>query len=419
MNVIIILLMGYDSLPPLPDLSRMDLPEPALWIETVPRELTIHGFAGEFYGVNLSFDINNFAAHGDFTRKNEWTNTDVGSMLFSYSMALPGLWLKPAFQAMLLRRRDEYTQVNPGIEFALFTAPFVAMGVIDYSRWSVTDEKSNESSGELCLIFDRMKYMPGIGMKGIFTEGELKPTLFARLHLHGFHVELGSLMRTGFPSPSLGLTFRSPWFEIGAGARVGVKHNTLSGFFDPDVPIRYSSSIPSETLNVAFEIRSQLTIHEQEFIFYGAYNQWHHRLDIGKNYGISSITDVEEMNLKIGARNQIRLKNIALSNVLQMQYNNADSAVPFLPEIGLVDTFELDIGPFALSSDLHYISKRNGIEKKLPSSYIINTTVGINIACTELYCRVHNITDERSEIYDGYYYTGRQFAGGIEIKQRF
>jgi hypothetical protein len=415
----LILLLCYDTLPPLPDLSELNLPEPALWIEPGPRALRIHGFGGQFYGADLKLDVGSFIVQGGFIRSNEWDNTDTGNVQICYSTALGHLWLKPNFRTRVLRRQDDYTQINPGMEFVVFTPPFIASGNIEYSRWLINEQRSVESAGEIDFTFDRTNHKPAIGMKGISTGGKIRPTLFARFNIDRFHIEFGSLAQTDPLSPFANFTYKTLWLEIGAAVWTGMKYNTLSSYFDMDIPVRYMSDIPAETLNMALSLSSQVLLHEQEIFFCGAYKKWHHRLDIGAAYTISSIQDVEEINLDVGARTRIRLDKVGLLNILHMQYNRADSTISFQPVIAVSDTLELNLGPILLAADIHYLSQRDGIEKRLPRSYVINTTAGVRISCTKIYVAIHNVTEQNSEIYDGYYYTGRQYAGGVEIVQRF
>ena len=46
-------LISYDSLPPIPDLSKIKFPEPALWIEPKDNHIRLRGYAGDFYGGGL------------------------------------------------------------------------------------------------------------------------------------------------------------------------------------------------------------------------------------------------------------------------------------------------------------------------------------------------------------------------------
>jgi len=412
----LLLLFGYDSLPPLPDLSKISLPEPVLWIQPAERGLLINGYAGQFYGGDLDLDLNTLRARGQFTRNNEWDSTDIGSAQVTAAVTLPRLWLKPNLNAQLLRRRDDYTQITPGLGFAIFTSPVVAAGMFDYSHWIINNETSSEATGEISFIFDRITYFPSMIVRGIYTGRKLKPSLFAQLHISGFHLEFGSPIRTGFPSPILNITYSDLWIEATAGVQTGVKHNTLGEYFKPELPIRYRIDIPAETIRVVVDLGITLNIRNQSFTVGGTYKEWLYRLNIGEDYEISPTRDIKETNLKMCARNNLCFGRIDVRNALHVQYNTNDSAITFLPDIGIIDTFELGVGSLELSADFRYLSQRSGTGKSLPRHYIINTKAGLRLHFLKLYFTVHNITDEKSQVYDDYFYTGRQYAGGLEIK---
>jgi hypothetical protein len=415
----LLFLISYDSLPPLPDLSTLDYPEPALWVEPAQREIMINGFAGQFRGVGVDFDLGHFLAAGNLTKKDEWDSTDAGKMALSYRVTLPRLWIKPKIEAQLLRRQDEYQQITPGIEFTLFTSPLIANGILDYTRWLINDEHSSEASGELSIVFDRIAYLPGLTVKGIQTQGAIKPSMFARLNFHSFHLALGSAIKTGFPSPNLEVTYKEPWIEIAANVQTGVKHNMLKQYFDPDFPIKYQINIPAETLKVSLGLIMQFNVAGQYYRLVSSYQHWLQRLNIGEGYEISTIRDIKEADIHLSAKNCVIVKKFAVGNTVHLHYDTSDSAIAFLPDIDLADTLWLSLGIVELSTDFRYISQRNGIAKTLPPYHTINTTLGFRLWSVKLYLAVHNITDDNSEIYDNYRLTGRQYAGGIEIEQHF
>jgi hypothetical protein len=56
------LLITYDSLPPLPDLSKIDFPKPPLWVAPKNQYLTLQGYGGDFYGGYCALSIQRFNA---------------------------------------------------------------------------------------------------------------------------------------------------------------------------------------------------------------------------------------------------------------------------------------------------------------------------------------------------------------------
>jgi hypothetical protein len=343
----------------------------------------------------------------------------MGSALISYAIILPRLWIKPALRARILERQGDYKQITPGLEFTLFTPLLVATGMLEYSHWLINDDNSREANGEVSLILDRVTFTPRMTISGIYTGSQLKPSLFAQLDIHKFHLNLGSPIRTGFPSPYLSVRFSEPWINVIADVQTGVKYNTLAQYFKPEIPINYTIDIPTETLKVALSLNLGFNIREQSFTMGGSYEEWLYRLNIGENYDVAPIREIEEIKFEMCAKNIVRLDDVDLTNTMHLQYVKNDNKMTFLPDIAVHDTLELGVGLLELSTDFCYVSQREGINKTLPRYYMINAAAGLRFSFFKIFFTAHNITDENSEIYDGYYFVGRQYSGGIEIRQFF
>lgn len=419
MMLYLLLLLGYDSLPPLPDLSKINLREPVLWVQPQERFLYLNGYLGQYGGAAVDLDLKTFHAQGVFTRLDDWDERDMGSAEIAAKIVLPRIWLEPQCNVRYSNRDDSYTQISPELGMTVFTRPVVATGRLIYSRWLINDEEEFEASGEMSLIFDRIDYLPSLVIRGIYTEEQLKPSIYARLHIGGFHIELGSPVVTGFPSPRAEISYSDPRIKTRAAVQTGVKHNTLDAYFRPDLPTRFHIDVPAETINIAVDLGVSLNLGNQVFTVSGAYKEWLHRLNISENFEVSTTKDVRETNLMISAHNNLCFDNIDLRNALDVQYNQSDSAIAFLPDFGITDTFSIRIGPLELCTDLLYRSQRDGVSKSLARYYILGAQAGLRVRFLKLYMLVHNITDEQSEIYDDYFLTGRKYAGGLEIKQSF
>lgn len=419
MMLYLLLLLGYDSLPPLPDLSKVNLREPLLWVQPQERSLYLNGYLGQHGGAAVDLDLNTFRAHGVFTRLDDWDETDMGSAEIAARIALPRIWLEPQCNVRYSSRDDRYTQISPGLGMTVFTKPVVATGRFTYSRWLINDAEESEASGEMVFIFDRIDYLPSLVMRGIYTEEQLKPSIYMALHIYGVHVELGSPVVTGFPSPRAEISYSDPRIKTKAAVQTGVKHNTLDTYFQPELPTRYRIEVPAETINVAIDLGVSLNLGNQVFTVGGAYKEWLHRLNISENFEISTTKDVRETNLTLSAHNNLCFGNIDLRNALDVQYNRSDSVIAFLPDFGITDTFSIRIGGLELCTDLLYRSQRDGVSKSLARYYTLGVQAGFRVKFLKLYMLVHNITDEQSEIYDDYFLTGRRYAGGLEIKQSF
>ncbi len=418
MILVVLLLANYDSLPPLPDLSRSDFSEPALLSMQSANTLRLNGFAGHFFGADMDLYLQNLSLEGAYSRTDEWGTADIGSASLSYAIFGPNVWLKPRLRADLATRDEEYKNISPGFEFNLFSRSLVTTGALDYNHWELNNETVREASGRVLFTFDRLSYMPQFEMTSVYTGQRIKPSLHTQVNVGNFHLRLGSLVNRSFPSPRLSINYATSYFNISTGFNSGVQHSTIISLFDPHVPVRYPTSIPAETLSLAADIMLEFKVLNHHFRLSGSYKEWLCRLDIDSDYMISQIHGVHESNLSLSARNVIPLRLIQFSNWLHLAYNTSDSALAFRPDYSVTDTLTVNIGIIELSADVRFISERNGLEKSLPAYYIINTTFGLKLSFAKLYMAINNVTDNTSEIYDNYFMTGRQYAGGIEINRR-
>jgi hypothetical protein len=415
----LLLLLGYDSLPPLPDLSKITLPEPVMWIEPHDRTLLVSGYTGQYSGAKLDLDLHSFRTRGHFTRLEDWDETDTGDAEITANVILPNIWLEPQCTARYLRRDDRYTQIKPELGMTIFTKPVVATGRFAYSHWLINEETEAEALGEMKLIFDRIDYLPSLVMRGIYTDEELKPSLYAQLHISGFHVELGTPVVSGFPSPRVEIAYSDPLIKVKVAVASGVKHNTLDAYFQPELPTKYGIGIPAETVKVTVDLGVSLCFGDHVFTVGGIYGNWLHRLNISEDYEVIATKDVRETNLTLSTQNVLCLGSMDLRNALDVRYNISDSAIAFLPDYSIIDTLTVILGGLELATDLQYFSQRSGVSKSLARYYTFGLQAGYRVKFLKVFFNVHNINDEKPEVFDGYFLAGRKYAGGLEINQPF
>jgi hypothetical protein len=418
MILIILVLTAYDSLPPLPDLSKSSFPEPDLLSVQPTNSLRFDGYAGQFLGADIEFCFRNLSIDAAFIRTNEWDSTDIGSASLSYAIFARNVWLKPRLMADAVERQDEYRNISPGIEFDIFSHSLVTTGDFEFNHWELNDETVREASGRVLFTFDRLSYLPQLEVAGIYTGQRAKTSLYTQVNVGNFHLRLGSLVNNGFPSPRLSIRYAVPYLSISTGFNSGVQYSTLISLFDPNLPVTYPKSIPAETLSLAADIAFEVKLSNHHFRLSGSYKEWLCRLDIGTDYMISQILDVREATLELSARNVARFDPICISNWLSIAYGASDSALAFKPDYSVTDTMTITIGMVELSADVRFVSQRSGLEKSLPSYYTVNTTLGLRLSFAKFYVAVNNITDDNSEIYDTYFMAGRQYAVGIELNRR-
>lgn len=416
--LIILVLSTYDSLPPLPDLSKSSFPEPELLSMQSDDAIRFIGYAGQFLGADIEFYFRNLSVDAAYTRSNEWDSTDIAGASLSYAIFPRNIWIKPSIAVDVVERGDEYRNISPGIEYKVFLHSLVAAGALEYNHWQLNDETVREASGRVLFTFDRLSYTPQFEINGIYSGQRVRPSLRTQVNVGNFHLWLGSLVNSGFPSPRMSITYAVPCFNISTGFTSGIQYCTLMSIFDPNLPFRYPTSVPAETLSLAADVAFEVKFTNHHFRLSGSYKEWLSRLEIGNDYMPTQIFDVQESNLEFSTRNIVRFETIRISNWLQLTYNTSDSALAFLPDYSVADTMAVAVGKVELSADARFISKRAGLEKSLPSYYTINTTLGLRLSFVKLYVAINNITDDKSEIYDTYFMTGRKYAVGVVLDHR-
>lgn len=419
MLVILLLLGVHDSLPPLPDLSASGMPEPGLWIERPARGLRINGYAGHFSGVDGDFGFGAFNLRGSFARQDEWLSTDVGEAAAAFSLRRPRCWIEPRIGTRLLRRRDEYLQIRPGIDLTLFTPSIIALGSMDWDRWRMNEATVHEATAELMLAFDQIDYVPQLTLSTMYVGQELVPSAALRFNIGAFHLEVGSRVRTGPLSPSLSITYAQPQLAVSTSIRTGTKHNTLDSFFDPELPVIYPSAVPTETLSMAADLAADLDLAGQRLRLSGSYREWICRLDIDSSYRVTGMRDVNELNLALSAHNRFVIGPFHFDNRLCLSYAASDSALAFVPGRSIADTMALNVSFLELTGRLQYVPARTGVTAELPGYCRLSATAGVRLFVLKFYAAVDNIADVQTEVYDGYFLTGRQYAAGTELRVEF
>lgn len=419
MFMIFLLLCGYDSLPPLPDLSASSLPEPELWIGQPPHGLRLNGYAGQFSGIDADINAGPFKLRGSFERKDEWLITDAGQAAISCALRGPRCWIEPRLGTRLLQRRARYLQVRPGFDLILFTPSIIATGSIDWDRWQIDGTIVHEARTELMLAFDQIDYIPQLTLSTAYVGQDIVPAASLQFNVGAFHLKVGSRARTGPFSPSLSIAYAEPQFDISTSIRTGIKHNMLDSYFRPELPVVYPTAVPAETLSMAADLTMNLDLAGQTVGFSGSYQEWIYRLDIDSSYLVAGVHAVHELNLALSARNRFVIAGCHFDNCLSLSYAASDSALAFVPGHSIADTMALRISILEMTGAVHYIPDRAGVVAQLPALCRVSATAGVRLFMLKFYAAVDNITDVRTELYDGFFLTGRQYAAGTELKIRF
>jgi hypothetical protein len=261
--------------------------------------------------------------------------------------------------------------------------------------------------------------MPQLTISGIYTEERLKPELSAQIHIHRFHFMLGSAIIREPLSPHIAISYRALRTEVSTDIKAGVQHRTLRQYFDPEIPIKYSAELPSDTLRIGINLGLRIRMNDHIITLEGSYNDWLSRINTGPDFMISSAHDVAGINIGLVMQNHFHFGILKLYHTLHVIYDHIDRVIVFVPDYCVSDTLGMMLGRFELSDDVHYTSERSGLEKTLPGYGTINIMAGVRLSFLKFYLTLKNITDTKSELYDGYFLKGRQYTGGLAISQSF
>lgn len=412
-------LITQDSLPPIPDLTRIRFPEPPLWIVPEPNVFNLGGYAGNYYGGHCYFKYDRFSIAGQYKKEYTWDSIMSSTLNASYSLPFPHVWLRPGLHAYLLHRNDEYRLLTPSLQFSSTLPWAMVRGVLHYDFWQIDRTNYTEEKARLSVIFDKMPFIPSLEVSELYSNGTTKPTLGMQFHIHNIHFNIGSAIVYGFPSPFVEIAYRQPKINIATRIKSGVVYQTLQDYFDPTLPIHYRIPVPGESLNIEAGFRFDVNLYEHIFALYGFYKDWKSRLIAGHEFELSNLHDVREATIGVMFRNRVSYNIIEANNALHVDYHWTDSMIPFLSEYTIADTLSLHVSYVELASALYYVSKRDGITEPLPSVFIINPRLAFVFRWLKIFVAIYNVTDKHAEVFDGYFLNERQYAGGLEIYYTF
>jgi len=406
-----------DSLPPLPDLSQVVFPEPPLWIREQENYVMLNGFAGNFYGGSGDVDVENLHFDAQYAYTVDWDSIESGSAALSYALPLPHLLLHPQLTAHYTNRDQEYRRLTPHLQLSSTLPWAILLCDARGDFWLIDDVSSREGLFNAEMIFDKVNYLPHLDFALLATEERYRPALAAKIHVRHFHLALGSPLDENFFSPELTIQYQEPKIQIETMFRSGVVYRPLSAYYDPTTPIRYTVPVPDESLAVGAQMTATLDLYDHVISFFSAYENWNAYLVSADNFALRHMSDVQKVQLRTMFKNTFFTQRVEVQNRFHACYTWADSIVPLLSTYTIGDTLDCIIRPVAFSNELQYVSERTGITgQELPAVLLVNSRLGIQYAFTTFFFSVRNLTDEKKEMYDGYYLAGRQYAGGVKLQ---
>jgi len=418
--ILLLFILCYDSLPPLPDLSQIIFPEPPLWFEQAESSLLLSGYVGNFYGGQAKFSMQRLNLTGFVERIIDWDTLKTGTVEASYSLPLSHLWMRPTLYGNFFERDARYIVLSPQLDFSSTFPWAVLLGNVGIDLWYINDTHYNEEKMELEIIFDRMRYIPHFKLSGIYTDNQLKPMFTGKLHLRDFHLEVGSPIFYRYPSPRFALQYLDPTIKIETEIKYGTIFSILKDYFDPEIPLKYEIPVAEESLKVGLSLNFALDFFKHYCGLLAAYKNWNTRLVPKEDFEINTAHNIQEVNLGLVLKNQLGYGESAkIQNTLFLTHNWTDTTIAFLSPYSIIDTFDIHLNPLQISVEAKYFSKRDGLRKEFASLVLISPTIGFEYGFWKIFLRIFNVTDERKEVLDDYFLRERQYAGGLAFNMTF
>lgn len=419
MIALLFLVAVNDSLPPSPDLSTVVFPEPPLYRVPMVNTLGIEGFAGDFFGTSGIIETKYFAANAAYEKKTEWDTVRSGYFHGVLDLPFDHFRFKPSLSGFIVQHQHDYVYTSPRVDFSSPTPWAIFWGNSSLDLWRIDKSHQFEHQTTLQVIFDKMVYKPHFEITGLYTSQRMRAEAAWNMHIRNVHVSLRSPIAYDFPSPSLTIQYQDPLLTMKGTVRSGVVYRSLISYFDPDLPIAYTTSVPEESLRLSAKLLIAADLYHHAISIDGSYDNWYSKISVDDSFYLTAVSDVQEFGVKLTARDSIHIRSLSTTNTLIAHYRWTDAGLPLIPVWAVQDTIILRLAVFDATLAAMYRSRHDGIRERLPAIFRMIAEIGVNIAPFRLFCRINNVTDARNEWYDGYFLTGRQYGGGATITHTF
>ncbi len=416
---LIFLIAATDSLPPSPDLSSVVFPEPPLHVVRRINVVGLGGYAGDIIGVNSIIDTKNITLHATYMKRDEWAIIHSGYFDGYLYLIYDNLHLKPSVSGFTLQHQHDYIYTSPGIDFSAPTPWAIVWGQSALDLWRIDGSHQFEYRADMQVIFDKMIYKPHFEITGLYTSQRMRAEAAWNMHIRNLHVSVRSPLAYDFPSPSLTIQYRDPVVTMRGTVRSGSVYHTLKSYFDPDLPIAYTTIVPEESLRLSGSLTIAADLYRHILRIDGSYDNWYNKISVDDSFHLTSVSDIQEFGMKLTAGDSLQLRFLSAANALSVRYHWADTELPLIPTWTVQDSIVLRLAAFDVAFNTLFRSRHDGVTKTLPDILRMDGELGITVTAFRLFFRINNITDTRYEWCDGFFLSGRHYAGGLTIKHTF
>jgi hypothetical protein len=419
MIALLFLASATDSLPPSPDLSEVVFPEPPLHEMRPVSTLGLGGFAGNLYGMSGVIDTRYISARVAYEKKTDWDTVHSGSFRGSLDLPFHRFRFTPSVYGFRLQHQHDYVYLSPRVNFSAPTSWALLWGETSLDLWRINESHQFEHQSSLEMVFDKLIYKPHFEIRGLYTSQRMRAEAAWHMHIRNVHVSLRSPVAYDFPSPSLTIQYRDPLLTVKGTIRTGVMYHKLISYFDPDLPIAYTTIAPEESLRIGAKLLIAADLYLHVLSIEGSYDDWYNRIWVDDSFHITAVSDVQVFGMDVSARDSLHMGSLYFANRATMQFRRTDSTLSMLPRWAAQDTLTLRLAMFDAVLAARYRSAHDGLLKRLPAVLLAHGEFGMTIAPVRLFCRIINMTDIHDEWCDGYFFNGRQYGAGVTITHKF
>jgi hypothetical protein len=418
-TALVFLFMVTDSLPPSPDLSTVVFPEPPLHVVRRINVLGLGGCIGDITGVKSTIDTKYLTLHAAYRKRHEWTTIRSGHFVGALDLFYDHLHLKPSVSGFILQHQHDYIYTSPRIDFSAPTPWAIVWGQSSLDLWRIDGSHQFEYQTDLQVIFDKMKYKPHFEITGLYTSQRMRAEAAWNMHIRNLHVSVRSPIAYDFPSPSLTIQYRDPVVTMRGTVRSGSVYHTLKSYFDPDLPIAYTTIVPEESLRLSASLTIAADLYHHIIRIDGSYDNWYNKISVDDSFHLTSVSDIQEFGVTLTASDSLQIRSLSAANALSVQYHWDDKELPLIPIWTVQDSIILRLAAFDVAFNTLFRSQHDGVTKTLPDILRMDGELGITITAFRLFFRISNMTDTRAEWCDEFFLSGRYYAGGLTIKHTF
>ena len=430
---VLIIFTAPDTLPPLPEPSELPVNEPPLWTELPSSRFFIPGYAGGRFGGVFKFISERDSIETLYQNENDWCLTRYARLSAQKRFSVGPCDLTPEFDAMgafmgLYRysfsgspEPSAVYQLGYGLSSVVYIPAAVFEAGATQRIWRIEVDSADhyEHQGRLMASFDRLRLLPQIDLSVLGQDSRWRTEGALHFHAGVLHIGLSSMVRPDSPSPGFEVCYRDVENTVGIRVKQGYSLRPFLSIVDPQLLIHYDYPGPEERVGWMVEISghrasSPLTVGAG----YRRRHDWD-RCALDNEHHLILVAGVEENAAFAVLACSLTAGPVGIRDSCGIEYEKLDPAIPFIPRYEIANDLTITYGALEAAVVLRYYSDRPGVVAYLPRAAValLASRVGVRIRPVTVFVSVYNITNRRTEMYDGFPMWSRTVAAGLEFNR--